>query len=82
MFTVGEDRGLLGAHVERRGVEVGEDSRVARIGRPPGPVGRRLRGEDHPHIRLLGMGDCRGGRISDRIARSGQIFERERKKKF
>ena len=82
MFTVGECRGLHRRHVERRGVEVGEDFRVARLGRPPGPVGRRLRGEDHAHIRLLGMGDCRGGRISDRIARSGQIFEREPNKKF
>ena len=82
MFTVGECRGLHRRHVERRGVEVGEDFRVARLGRPPRLVGWRLRGKDHAHIRMTVMGDCRGGRISDRIARSGQIFEREPNKKF
>ena len=62
MFTVGEDRGLLAAHVDRRGVEVGEEIRVDRLGCPPGPLGRRLRGADHAHLRLLGMRDCRRGR--------------------
>ena len=81
MFTVGECRGLHRRHVERRGVEVGEDFRVARTGRPPESLGQRLCDEGHVHFCLLGVRDRCGGHIYSKYRRGSLERKRATKQK-